>query len=160
VLYLDEGPEWYPRFRDADHGETTMSATIRRVDCYDATIKDAPGEGYRVLSLLESEGVNLLAFNAVPMGGDETRLMLFAEASDQLEHVAERAGLDLGDHQRAFLVQGDDHLGALAAIHKRVYDAEVSVFASWGVTDGHGRYGYVMWVRPERYEQAAFALGV
>ena len=137
-----------------------MSATIRRVDCYDATVKDVPGEGYRVLSLLESEGVNLLAFNAVPMGDDETRLMLFAEESDQLQQVAERVRLDLGEAQHALLVQGDDHLGALAEIHRKVYDAEVNVFASWGVTDGQGHYGYVMWVRPERFEEAASALGV
>jgi len=137
-----------------------MTAKIRRVECYDATVRDVPGEGYRVLSLLESEGVNLLAFNAVPMGEDETRLTLFAEEADNLPHVAEQAGMDLGVPQHAFLVQGDDHLGALAAIHKRVHDAEVNVFASWGVSDGAGHYGYVMWVRPERFEEAAAALGV
>ena len=137
-----------------------MTAKIRRVDCYDATVKDVPGEGYRVLSMLESEGVNLLAFNAVPMGSDETRLTLFAEQVDKLPDVAKQAGMELGELQRAFLVQGDDHLGALAAIHKRVYDADVNVFASWGVTDGEGHYGYVMWVRPDRFEEAAAALGV
>lgn len=137
-----------------------MTAKIRRVECYEATVRDVPGEGYRVLSMLEDEGVNLLAFNAVPMGGDETRLTLFAETGDRLEHLAASAGMDLGRPQRAFLVQGDDHLGALAEIHKRVLDAEVNVFASWGVTDGKGRYGYVMWVRPERYEEAARALDV
>ncbi len=140
--------------------ETTMTAKIRRVECFDATVKDVPGEGYRVLSMLEGEGVDLLAFNAVPMGPNETRLMLFAEETDRLVQVAEEAGLSLGIPQRAFLVQGDDRLGALAEIHGRVYDAEVNVFASWGVTDGRGGYGYVMWVRPERYEEAAAALGV
>ena len=137
-----------------------MTARIRRVECFDATVRDVPGEGYRVLSLLEGEGVDLLAFNAVPMGDDETRLMLFTEDADRLRQVAASAGMSLGNPQRAFLVQGDDHLGALAEIHKRVYDAEVNVFASWGVTDGTGRYGYVMWVRPERFEEAAAALGL
>ena len=137
-----------------------MTAKIRRVECFDATVRDVPGEGYRVLSLLEDEGVNLLAFNAVPMGADETRLMLFAEETERLVHVAEEIGMELGASQRAFLVQGDDHLGALAEIHRRISDAEVNVFASWGVTDGEGHYGYVMWVRPERFEQAAAALGV
>ena len=61
---------------------------------------------------------------------------------------------------RAFLVQGDDELGAVAAIHKKILDAEVNVFASWGVSDGRGGFGYVMYVRPERYEEAARALDV
>jgi hypothetical protein len=55
-------------------------------------------------------------------------------------------------------VQGDDELGALAGIHGRLQEAGVSVFASNGVADGRGHYGYVLYVRPEEIEQAATAL--
>jgi hypothetical protein len=34
------------------------------------------------------------------------------------------------------------------------------VFASTGVADGRGGYGYIIFVRPEEYERAAEALDV
>jgi hypothetical protein len=36
----------------------------------------------------------------------------------------------------------------------------VSVYASGGVTDGRGTFGYVVYVREDQFEQAAGALGV
>jgi len=67
-------------------------------------------------------------------------------------------GLD-GPH-RALLVRGDDELGALASVHERLYEASVNVYASSGVADGRGSYGYIIHVRPEEYERAASALRV
>jgi hypothetical protein len=49
-------------------------------------------------------------------------------------------------------------LGALAEIHKRLRDANVNIYASTGVTDGEGRYGYVIYVREEDHQSAAKAL--
>ncbi|UCE86633.1 MAG: hypothetical protein JSU66_02535, partial [Deltaproteobacteria bacterium] len=60
----------------------------------------------------------------------------------------------------ALLVQGDDELGALAGVHALLHEANVNVYASSGVTDGKGSYGYVIYVRPEDYERAAAALRV
>jgi len=42
----------------------------------------------------------------------------------------------------------------------KLADAEVNVYASSGVTDQRGGYGYVMHVRPDEYEKAAGILGV
>jgi hypothetical protein len=56
------------------------------------------------------------------------------------------------------LVQGDDHLGALAEIHRRLLDIGVSIYASTGVTDGEGHYGYVIYVKEEDHQAAARAL--
>jgi len=55
-------------------------------------------------------------------------------------------------------VQGDDELGALTEIHKKLYQANVNVYASNGVTDGKGSFGYILYVRPEEYERAAATL--
>ena len=137
-----------------------MAARIRKVACYDTTIRDVPGEAYRVLSLLAQEGVDLMAFQAVPMGPDTTRITMFTDGEGALPRVAESAGLVLSGPQYAFLVQGDDEMGALARIHKQIYDAEVNVFASWGVTDGQGGFGYVLYVRREAIDKAAAALGL
>ena len=54
-----------------------MSATIYSVDYYYATVEDRPGQGCRFLEMLASEEVNLLAFNAFPVGRDRTQLVIY-----------------------------------------------------------------------------------
>ena len=69
-------------------------------------------------------------------------------------------GVALTGPNNAFLIHGDDRLGALIELHQRLSDAHVNVYASDGVTDGRGGYGYVLYVRPDEYETAAGILGV
>jgi hypothetical protein len=133
---------------------------IRRVEYFHATVKDQPGEAYKLLSQLATAEVNLLAFNAVPVGPEQTQLVIFPESVESLAHAAERTGLIMTGPQRAFLIQGDDKLGALVDLHRKLSDARINVYASSGVTDGVGGYGYVLYVRSEHYEDAAAALGV
>ncbi len=137
-----------------------MAFTIRRADYFYTTVKDEPGEGYKLLSLLAELGINLLAFTAVPVGPMRTQLTLFPEDALKMADSAKKAKILLDGPHSALLVQGDDHLGALADIHVKLYKARVNVYASSGVTDGRGSYGYILYVRPEEFEQAAQALGV
>ena len=137
-----------------------MGVRICRVNYYYTTVKDRPGEAYRLLSKLAAEDVNLLAFNAVPTGPDITQLVLFPENVERLARVAESAHLTLTGPNRAFLIQGDDQLGALVEIHRKLFDAKLNVYASNGVTDGRGGYGYIVYVRPEDYEEAAQILQI
>jgi hypothetical protein len=137
-----------------------MAFNIRRVDYFYTTVKDQPGEAYRLLSQLADMGVNLLALTAVPIGPLHTQLTIFPEDTRMLTAAAEKAGLPLDGPHPALLVQGDDKLGTLAGIHERLYEENVNVYASSGVTDGKGSYGYVLYVRPDKYERAAKALGV
>lgn len=58
-----------------------------------------------------------------------------------------------------FLSRGDDKLGAFADIHRMLSDEQINVYASSGVTDGRGGFGYVLYVRPEDYQRAAVVLG-
>jgi hypothetical protein len=69
-------------------------------------------------------------------------------------------GLVLDGPHPALLVQGDDELGALAEVHGRLYQAGVDVYASSGVTDGRGTYGYVIYVREDQVQEAYRALEV
>jgi hypothetical protein len=137
-----------------------MPDVIRRVDYFNTTIRDEPGEGYRLLAQLAELGLNLVAFTAVPIGPNSTQLTLFPEDSGMMQSAAQRAGMRLEGPHPAFLVQGDDKLGALAQIHEDLYEAAVNIYASSGVTDGRGTFGYLIYVRPEDYERAASALGV
>ena len=45
-----------------------MYYSINRVDYFYTTVKDQPGEAFKLLSALADLGVNLLAFNAIPLG--------------------------------------------------------------------------------------------
>lgn len=137
-----------------------MPVTVRRVDYYYASVEDVPGAAYKMLARLAGEGVSLVAFSAVPMGPEHTQLQLFADDPDRLAEAASDADICLVGPQRAFLIQGDDHLGALADLHRTLADQGVNVYASSGVTDGRGGYGYLLYVRAEQYDRAAGVLGV
>lgn len=137
-----------------------MSFTIKRVDYYHATIKDRPGEAYNVLNRLAELNVNLYAFTGIPMGPMDTQLTIFPEDSHHMSDAAKKAGINLVGPHPAILVQGDDKLGALAEIHRKLSDAKVNVFASSGVTDGRGSFGYLLYIRPEEFDAAVQALGV
>jgi hypothetical protein len=137
-----------------------MAFHIRRVDYFYTTVKDAPGEAYKILSLLASLGINLLAITAVPFGPMNTQLTIFPEDSGQLRNQAEKSGLKLEGPQPAILVQGDDRMGALAEVHSRLYEADVNIYASSGVSDGKGSYGYIIYVRPDEYDRAVAALNL
>lgn len=137
-----------------------MSNQIRRVAYFYTTVPDRPGEAYRLLSSLAAVRVDLLAFTAVPVGPYRTQLALFPSDESRLREATERSGLDLDGPHWALLVQGDDEIGSLAAVHEQLFQANVNVYAATGVTDGRGGFGYVIYVRPEEFESAAKALGV
>jgi hypothetical protein len=137
-----------------------MAFRIRRVEYFSATVQDQPGEAHKLLSQLADLGLNLVAFTAVPIGPLRAQLTLFPDDPLRMTDAARKAGLVLDGPHPALLVQGDDELGALARIHAKLYEATVNVYASSGVADGRGSFGYVIYVRPDDYERAAKALGV
>jgi hypothetical protein len=137
-----------------------MSFKIRKVEYFYCSVVDQPGEAYKLLSQLEKSGINLLAFTAIPVGPNRTQLTLFPDTPTKLEMEAKRTSFALDGPHTAILVQGDDELGALADIHHVLYEANVNVYASTGVTDNRGSFGYLLYVRPEEYERAATALKV
>jgi hypothetical protein len=137
-----------------------MPVKVRRIDYFYVRVEDVPGEAYKLLSMLADLGLNLLAFTAIPIGPEQTQLTLFPEDAGRMSSEARKANLELDGPHRALLVQGDDELGALASIHAKLYEADVNVFASSGVTDGQGSFGYILYIRPDEYERAAAALSV
>lgn len=135
-----------------------MAFTIRRVEYYYVNVRDELGAAYGVLSQLAELGVNLLAFTAVPSGPSLAQFTLFPADPGKLAAAGRSAGLALDGPYHALLVQGDDELGALAGVHERLVHAGVDIFASTGVTDGRGSFGYVVYVREDQFERAASAL--
>lgn len=137
-----------------------MAFTIQRVDYYYTTVKDIPGEAYKLLNLMAGVGINQLAFSAIPIGPNTTQLAIFPEDPEKFSNEAKMAGMSLDGPHHALLIQGDDELGALAEIHQKLYEADINVYSSSGVTDGRGSYGYLIYVREEDFDRAAQTLGV
>jgi len=137
-----------------------MAYTVRRIDYFYIMVRASPGIGYEALSALAEQSVNLVAITAIPFGPARTQLTVFPDDTAKMERAAEQANIPLDGPHPALVVQGDDEVGALAHIHEKLLNANVHVFASTGVADGRGAYGYVIYVRPEEYEQAAMTLGV
>jgi hypothetical protein len=135
-----------------------MATKIRRVDYFYTSVKDQPGAAYEVLSALAARDVNLLAFGLVPLGPNRAQITLFPENVEKLAAAAERLGLGLDGPYAALLVQGDDRLGAAAAVHARLRDANINVYASNGVTDGEGSFGYVLYMQHGDIEAALSVL--
>lgn len=132
-----------------------MAIHVRRSDYFYMTVAEG---AYNLLGDLAGLGVNLLALHAVPIGPDSIQLTLFPEDGRAFMRAAQMAGLRLDGPHAALLVQGDDQLGALAGVHAKLRQADVNVFASMGVTDGKGGYGYVIYLRPGDSDKAAKAL--
>jgi hypothetical protein len=136
-----------------------MADTTRGIDYYYVTVTDAPGEGERVLSGLSEAGVNLLAFLGFPLGDGRAQIDLVPEDPGALTEAATNAGLAFSEAKRAFLIQGDDRVGAAADALGKLGAAGVNVTAAAAVAGGARRYGMIIWVAPADYERAAGALG-
>jgi hypothetical protein len=136
-----------------------MADTVRSVDYFYVTVPDTPGEAQRILSALKDSGVNLLAFLGFPVGGGQSQLDLVPEDAAALKSAADQAGVTLSEAKRAFLIQGDDRVGAVADTLAKLAAANVNVTAASAAGAGSGRFGMILWVAAGDYERAAHALG-
>ena len=136
-----------------------MADTVRSVEYYHVTIPDMPGEGQRILSAFQESGVNLLAFLGFPLGGGQSQIDLVPEDPASLRRAAEQAGITLSEAKRAFLIQGDDRVGAVAEATAKLTEADINLTAVTATGAGSGRYGMILWVAPTDHERAAAALG-
>jgi hypothetical protein len=139
--------------------EVLMADTVRGVEYYYVTVADAAGEGQRILSALKDDGVNLLAVLGFPSGGGRSQIDLVPEDPGSLRETAERAGVTLSEAKRAFLIQGDDRVGAVAEITAKLAKSNINLTAAAATGAGSGRFGMIVWVAPADYERAAEALG-
>jgi hypothetical protein len=137
-----------------------MTYQVRRAEYFYTTVADEPGQALNLLTLLAEKGINLLAFTAVPVGPNRTQLTIFPDDVAKTVSEARKAQLLLDGPYAALMVQGKDALGALAAIHARLYEAKVDVYASSGLADGRGGYGYMIYVKGQDYDASLRALGV
>jgi predicted amino acid-binding ACT domain protein len=137
-----------------------MAESIRRVEYYYVTVTDKPGSGAAVLDTLREAGVNLLAYLGFPAGRGKSQIDLVPEDPVVFKSAAQKAGLKLSRAKRAFLVDGEDRIGAVADLTRRLAEAKVNVTAACAAGTGGGRYGMILWVPSASYVKAAKVLGV
>jgi hypothetical protein len=58
-----------------------------------------------------------------------------------------------------FLIQGEDRPGAGAELISKLAEAKINVTACDAVAAGEGRYGTILWVKPQDVQKAARVLG-
>lgn len=136
-----------------------MADSVRSVDYHYVTVQDSPGAVQGILSALREQGVNLIAFLGFPAGEGRAQIDLVPEDASALRAAAEEAGVTLSEAKRAFLIQGDDRLGAVADTTAKLADAGINVIAATAVSAASGSFGMVLWVAPGDHERAAAALG-
>jgi hypothetical protein len=132
--------------------------TIRKVSYYYATVPDKPGEGAKMLQALRNAGVNLLAFHAFPSARKSQADFVPADAA-AFEAAAKAAKIKVSKPKTAFLIEGDDRVGALASVMAKLGAAKVNVTAVSASCAGMGRYGAIFWVEPRDAKKAAAAVG-
>ena len=135
-----------------------MSEMIRKVDYYYATTPDKPGEGTRLLTTLKQAGVGLLALHGFP-SARKAQIDFVPTDPAAFVAAAKSAKIKLSKPKTAFLVEGDDRVGAMAGVMAKLSGAKINVTAATGVCAGMGRYGAILWVKPRDVKKAAAALG-
>ena len=58
-----------------------------------------------------------------------------------------------------FLLQGADRPGALAEVIAKLAAAAINITACDAIAAGEGRYGALLWVKPQDVQKAARVLG-
>ena len=135
-----------------------MGDRVRRVEYFYVTVADKPGEGAKVLSELREAGVNLLAFSGFPEGR-RAQLDFLPADSKAFRQVAKKARWKLVGPKKAFLIQGEDRVGAAAEILAKLAAAKINVTAFQAVVGCESCYGALLWVAPKDFNKAAKILG-
>ncbi len=94
------------------------------------------------------------------LSGLRSRVFRIAKTRLESGNVVLKTTAKAVNPKHAFLVQGEDDVGAIVDLHQRLSSAGINVHAANGVSAGSSRFGYVLWVKPQDYERAARALGV
>lgn len=137
-----------------------MANIVRRVNYYYTEVPNRAGAGAKVLNALKAGGVNLIAYNGFPTSRRRAQLDFVPSDRDAFLAAARQAGIKLVGPKIAFLIQGEDRVGAVVDIVSKLGQARINITAMQATAAGEGRYGAILWVRPRNVGKAAQTLGV
>jgi hypothetical protein len=130
-----------------------MPEEVKLVDYYSAAIPDKPGEGARVLAAFKEAGVNLLAFSGFP-AGRRAQIDLIPENDKLFRSTAKKLNFAVSAKKKAFLIGGSERCGVAADILGALGKAGINVTSLQVLCAGAGRYGAILWVKPEDVRRA------
>lgn len=135
-----------------------MATTVKRVEYFYVLAPDKAGEAARRLDEIEEAGLNLLALSGFPRGRG-AQIDFLPEDPRAFRAFARKAKWPLVGPKRAFLLMGDDRRGALGKVLRKLAEANINVVAVDAATAGKGRFGAILWVKPEDTRAAGRVLG-
>lgn len=136
-----------------------MAYRVKKVKyCY-VKVPSRAGQGAKILAALKDAGVNLLAFSGFPLKGGVSQVDLVSNEIPLIRRVARQQGWRLSAVKKAFLITGNDEVGVVERIVSRLAAGKIKITATDAVAAGAGRFGMILWVKPDKYNAAARLLG-
>lgn len=135
-----------------------MAYRVRKVNYCKLKVSSRAGQGEKVLSAIKEAGISMQAFSGFPVGGGKAQIDLVSDDMASIRRLAKNEGWRLSDTKKAFLVQGNDEIGAIHKLIKKLADEKINITAADAVAAGAGRYGMIMWVKPKDYRKATRVL--
>ena len=136
-----------------------MADVVKRIEYYYTIVPDRPGAGAKVLNALKAARVNLLAYTGFPSGAGRAQLDFVPSNQRAFLSAARKAGIKLVGPKTAFLLQGQDRVGAVADMANKLTEARINITAMNAIAAGRRRYGAIIWVKPRNVGRAADILG-
>ena len=131
---------------------------IRKVVYFSMQVPNRPGVGVQMLSAIAKGKHNLLAFTGFPNGAS-AQVDFVPVKPAEFARGAKKAGVKLSKKKTAFLVQGEDRVGARVRVLDKLAGAKINMVAMDAVTAGGGRFGAIFWVKPKDIARASRLLG-
>jgi hypothetical protein len=135
-----------------------MAYRVRKVNYCKMTVPSRVGQAEAVLSAVKEAGINMHAFSGFPTKAGKSQIDFISDDSAAIRRLAKKSNWRLSKTKKAFLVQGNDEIGAVHKIFKKLSDEKINVTAADSVAAGVGRYGMILWVKPKVYNRAARVL--
>ena len=131
---------------------------IRKVVYFSMQVPNRSGVGAEMLRSIAKGKQNLLAFTGFPNGAKAQVDFVPAKPVD-FARGAKKKGVKLSKKKTAFLVQGEDRVGALLRVLDKLAKAKINMVAMDAVTAGNRRFGAIFWVRPKDVARTSRLLG-
>lgn len=127
---------------------------IRKVIYFSMQVPNRAGVGAQMLKSIAKGKQRLLAFTGFPNKGG-AQVDFVPAKPVEFARGAKKAGAKLSKRKTAFLIQGQDRVGALVRVLDTLAKAKINMVAMEAVSAGSGRFGAIFWVKPKDIGRAS-----